>query len=197
MELGHSLLWMESTSAAVDVDHEEVRWVERARKGDHAAYGWLMDRYQLRVTRLAAHVLRRESDAEDIAQESFIQAFRGIKSLRSSERFRTWLFQIVVRLCLDKKRVKNWNAEQSVEAPDVGHARFESTAAVNKMLVEQLLGKMSPPMRAALILRELEGFDYDEIAAALNIPVGTVGSRLNVARAQFRSMWDAVEAEDA
>ena len=73
----------------------------------------------------------------------------------------------------------------------------ESSVLLTKVMVRQLLDQMSPAMRAALVLRELEGMDYDEIAEVLKIPVGTVKSRLNAARTQFRTMWLNAEVDHA
>ena len=196
IKLGTSLMTMQAATLRLD-DPDEVRWVLRAHTGDETAYRWLMERYRTRVVRLAAHVLRRECDAEDIAQEAFIQAFRRIKTLKSPDRFRPWLFQIVVRLCLDQKRLKRWKSEEDLDMHEmVGHVG-ESADILNRVFVEHLLAQMSPPMRAALILSELEGMEYEEIAEALSIPVGTVRSRLNAARSRFREMWNSVEVENA
>lgn len=94
--------------AAVDClpreEREEAGWLSRARAGDEAAYRWLLDRYRARAVRLAAHVLRHEGEAEDVAQEAFVKAFRRLPSFRGEGRFSAWLFGIVVRLCLDRRR---------------------------------------------------------------------------------------------
>ena len=172
---------------------EEALWIARAKTGDEAAYRWLLDRYRARAVRLATHVLRRDSEAEDVAQEAFVKAFGRLSAFRGTGRFAPWLFQIVVRLCLDKKRLARWGAE----VPDA----FAPTSMIpaqdptTRLLVSALLDQLSPPMRAALVLREMEGLDYEEIAQTLNIPVGTVRSRLNAARAQFRALWEAAQED--
>src|SRR5437763_295375 len=88
---------------AGEADPEEARWIERARAGEEAAFRWLLARYRERVVRLAAHILRRPDEAEDAAQEAFIRAFRRLRSFRGDARFYTWLYQIVVRVCLDRR----------------------------------------------------------------------------------------------
>jgi len=171
---------------------EEALWIARAKTGDEAAYRWLLDRYRARAVRLAAHVLRRE--AEDVAQEAFLKAFGRLSTLHGTSRFSPWLFQIVVRLCLDKKRLVRWASEVPDEfAP---HSIAPADDADTRLLVAALLDQLSPPMRAALVLREMEGLEYDEIAQVLNIPVGTVRSRLNSARARFRALWTAAQEDD-
>lgn len=174
-------------------DREEAHWLEQAKTGEAAAFRWLLDRYRARVVRLAAHVCRRESEAEDIAQEAFLRAFRSLPSFRGdSTRFAPWLFRIVVRLCLDRLRRSSWQAEVPSEiVPAVPAEDIET-----RLLVSQLLDQLTPPMRAALVLREMEGLEYEEIAETLGIPVGTVRSRLHAARAQFRRLWNAAQEDD-
>ncbi len=171
---------------------EEAAWVARARTGDEAAYRWLLEQYRGRAVRLAAHVLRRDSEAEDAAQEAFVRAFRHLPTFRGSGPFSAWLFGIVVRVCLDRMRSARWTREGG-EVLSEPVAADASEAVTTRVAVHALLAQLSPPLRAALVLRELEGLDYPEIAAALGIPVGTVRSRLHAARAQFRTLWLASE----
>lgn len=173
-------------------DREEVAWIARAKTGDEAAFRWLLARYRPHVMRLAAHVLRRESEAEDAAQDAFIRAFANIRSFRGQSRFATWLYRIVVRACLDRRRHARWQAETTeLEEERIGAEDAVGPAGEveTRLLVEELLGQLSPPIRAALVLREIEGLDYSEIAQVLAIPVGTVRSRLAAAREQFRALW--------
>ncbi len=176
-------------------DPEEARWLVRARTGDAAALGWLLERYRTRTVRLAAHVLRAEADAEDVAQEAFVRAFRRLHTLRGDgASFGPWLRRIVVRLCLD--RLRRGRHEASALTDDDWDALAPADLADTRLLIEALLDTLSPPLRAALVLREMEGLDYDEIAHVLAVPVGTVRSRLHAARAQFRALWlDAHQEE--
>ena len=176
---------------------DETRQLARARKGDQAAIGWLIARYRQRAVRLAAHILRRPHEAEDVAQEAFIRAFKNLHTFRGEGRFYTWLYPIIVRICLDRQRVRSWNAEESLDldalCSEVAH--LPSERIENHVLVEMLLDRLSPPMRAMLVLRELEGMEYAEIAVMLNIPIGRVKWRLHEARAQFRVLWEAAMQE--
>ncbi len=181
---------------AVPQDREEARWVLRAQAGEAAGQRWLLARYRARMVRLAAHVLRHEADAEDVAQEAFVQAFRHLGALRGDgAAFAPWLRRIVVRRCLDHLRRpasrREAPADEARDGADGGGAARTDT----RLLVEMLLDKLSPPLRAALVLRECEGMDYEEIADVLRVPVGTVRSRLHAARAQFRTLWLAAEGE--
>lgn len=187
-----------------DVEHvagddvEETQWIERARAGDECAYRWILDRYRDRVIRLATHILRQPDEAEDAAQEAFIRAFRKLDGFREDGRFSAWLFRIASRICLDRRRRAWWAGETGAPAA----ARLERTtrdcseAVVTELVVEALLDRLSPGVRAVLVLRELEGLEYSEIAAALGVPIGTVRSRLNSARAQFRILWLEAMRED-
>lgn len=187
-------IWAAATQAASRDEREEAQWIARAKAADPAAYRWLLERYRTRVVRLAAHVLRRDGEAEDVAQEAFLRAFRQISRFRGERGFAPWLFRIVVRLCLDRLRLSRWSAE----APGLAAEAVSPVEDITtRLLIETLLDQLSPPMRAALTLRELEGLEYEEIADALQIPVGTVRSRLNAARAQFRRLWLAAQEEDA
>ena len=194
---GHSeqCLFLSNCATPSRRDTEELRWVELARTGDQSAYRWLMDRYRNRTLRLAIHILHNPDDAEDVAQEAFIKAFREIGDFRETSGFYTWLYRITVRICYDRLRCSRVKLETSLP-DDIAVSHNEDCDA--RLLVESLLERLSPPIRAALALRELEGLDYEEIAKILRVPVGTVRSRLNSAREQFRKLYTKAmkETED-
>lgn len=187
----------QSTAAS---DREEVVWVARVRTGDAAAIRWLLARYRAGAVRLAAHVLARRhvDEAEDIAQEAFVRVFRSLPQLRSDEGFSAWLYRIVVRLCLNRQRSARWQREIATgESLESSHyAASESEGVDTRLLVETLMQQLAPRLRAALALRELEGLEYEEIARILGIPIGTVRSHLNTARARFRELWLAATDEE-
>jgi RNA polymerase sigma-70 factor (ECF subfamily) len=178
-------------------DWEEARQIARAQSGSEAAIDWLLARYRQRVVRLAAHIMRRPGDAEDAAQEAFVRAFRNLNSFRGKGKFYTWLYQIVVRVCLDYKRLARWESEVSMEAvPEMMTGADAGLQAIDsRLLVEALLDRISPPMRAALVLRELEGLEYEEIARVMQIPIGRVKWRLHAARAEFQKLLASVLKE--
>ena len=180
-------------------DREEAQWIARAKTGDEAAFGWLLARYRQNVLRLAVQVLRRESEAEDAAQEAFLRVFSHIRAFRADARFSTWLYRIVVRVCLDRRRLARWQSESaSLEENCAFDSSLEASSGQieTRLLVDQLMQQISPPIRAALVLSEIEGLEYGEIAQALSIPVGTVRSRLSAARALFRALWDQAMREN-
>ena len=173
---------------------EERAWLDRCAQGDERAIRWVLNRYRDRVVRLAAHVLHNSREAEDVAQEAFVKAFRQIGQFRGDSGFYAWLYRIVINLCLDRMRRKCMTSEMPLEE-NIAHFVAVSPDVENRLSVAQVLDSLTPPMRAALVLREVEGLEYAEIADVLNIPVGTVRSRLNTAREQFRRRWTALEEE--
>jgi RNA polymerase sigma-70 factor (ECF subfamily) len=183
-----------SAAAAGDERKEERVWLDRCALGDERAIRWVLNRYRDRVVRLAAHVLHSSREAEDVAQEAFVKAFRQIDQFRGDSGFYAWLYRIVINLCLDRMRRKCATSEMPLETQTLPAAA--GTPDLDKrIVVEQILDSLTPPMRAALVLREVEGLEYSEIAVVLNIPVGTVRSRLNTAREQFRRRWMAIQEE--
>lgn len=180
-------------------DLEEARQIALAQKGDDSAIDWLLARYRQRVVRLAAHILRRPGDAEDAAQEAFVRAFRNLHTFRGNGRFYTWLYQIVVRVCLDMRRLARWSSELPMETlcEQAGVPDAALGAVDSRLLVEMLLDRIAPPIRATLVLRELEGLEYEEIARVMQIPVGRVRWRLHAARAEFQRLLGEVIKETA
>jgi RNA polymerase sigma-70 factor, ECF subfamily len=175
-------------------DREEAE-IARAREGDEEAVDWLLARYRHRVVRLAGHILRRQDEAEDVAQEAFVRAFRSLRNYRGEGRFYTWLYQIVVRICLDRRRLARWDNELPLEGAQDAAGPDALGAIEGRLVVDALLDRLSPPMRAMLVLRELEELEYQEIAQVLDIPVGRVRWRLHAARAQFQELWRQSERE--
>lgn len=186
-----------AVSIAIAAETEEAAWVALACRGDQTAIGWLIDRHRERVVRLAAHVLRQPDEAEDAAQEAFLRAFRSLHTFRRDARFTTWLYRITLNVCLDQRRLKRRARETSLQAPEHQPALSHQPTpdAEARVLVETLLDRLTPPMRAMLVLREQEGLEYEEIAHVLEIPVGRVKWRLHQARAQFRTLWSEMQQE--
>lgn len=169
--------------------------LDRCAAGDERAIRWVLHRYRDRVVRLATHVLHNPREAEDVAQEAFVKAFRQIGQFRGDSGFYAWLYRIVINLCLDRMRRKYVTAELPLDEAVVPPSAAALPDMEQRLAVAQVLNSLSPPMRAALVLREVEGLEYAEIARVLHIPIGTVRSRLNAAREQFRRRWAALQEE--
>lgn len=174
--------------------------VERCRAGDVAAFEPLVEKYRQRVWRLAHSVLRDPEDARDAAQEAFIRAFQALPSFRGQSAFYTWLFRIVVNVASDRARqraaqgrafgtervaMEEWERVpgDGTEAPDAAVARAEERARIMRAL-----NALPERHRAIIMLSDLEGLSYREIADVLKIPMGTVMSRLHNARKRLRAL---------
>lgn len=181
-------------------DGEAIR---RVRAGERDAFRVLVDRYQGRAYRLALRVLRDEEEARDAVQEAFLKAYGALDRFEGRSRFYTWLYRLVMNQCLDRRRrdrsdrhvpFEEGGAAEGEAAPDdppeVLGVRFAPAAeAMGKELRRHLaaaIDTLPEAARATLLLREVEGLSYAEIAEALAIPKGTVMSRLHYARRQVK-----------
>lgn len=167
--------------------------VERAQRGDDEAFEALVRAYQHRVVNFAHALVSNRSDAEDVAQEAFLRAYRGLGRFRGSSSFRTWLYQIVTNtarthLSRQRNRLEHpaglpADTPEPID-PDSGHDA--ETSMVRREVIDRALAALSPELREAVVLRDVEGWEYREIAAALDLPIGTVESRIFRARARLR-----------
>lgn len=171
---------------------EESAWLARCRQGDEAALAVMIGRHRTRLVRVAANILRDPHEAEDVAQESFIRGFRELWRLRDDRAFSGYLYRICVRLCMDRLRSRRAETIEFDSIQPCDGPRVE-----NRVLIEKLLDRLSPELRATLVLREMEQFSYEEVAEAMKVPVGTVRSRLHTARERFREMWIEATGERA
>src|SRR5450631_355283 len=176
--------------------HADLQLVRRVQHGDKRAFGLLVAKYQRRISRLLSRMMRDSADIEDVAQEAFIKAYRALPNFRGDSAFYTWLYRIAINTA------KNHYAAQGRRAPTVVANDIEDQESGNDaaylsdnatpdslyeskqvgMAVNRAIEQLAPDLRTAIVLRELEGLSYDEIAAAMNCPVGTVRSRIFRAR---------------
>ncbi|HRI42662.1 MAG TPA: sigma-70 family RNA polymerase sigma factor [Fimbriimonadaceae bacterium] len=171
---------------------EELHWLQRCRQGDEAALAMVIARHRARIIRTAANILRDRHEAEDVAQESFLKAFRELHRLRDDRAFSGYLYRICVRLCMDRLRSRRIEPAEFDSVEESQGARVE-----NRLVIQKLLGQMPPDLRATLVLREIEQFSYEEIAEMMHVPLGTVRSRLHTARERFRKLWIDATRETA
>jgi RNA polymerase sigma-70 factor, ECF subfamily len=176
----------------------DIELVRRTVAGDQRAYGLLVLKYQRRIQRLIGRMVRDVDLVEDIAQETFLRAYRALPQFRGESQFYTWLYRIAVntakKTLLELKRdptvLESFSANDeedetsrqkseptSDETPESVLAAKEIGAVVNSALAE-----LSEDLRRAVTLREIEGLSYEEIAVALDCPIGTVRSRIFRAR---------------
>jgi len=178
---------------------DERALIERCRAGDVAAFEPLVEKYRQRVWRLAFQVLRDREEAWDCAQDAFVRAFQSLGSFRGQSAFYTWLFRIAMNVATDRLRSRGAQArafgtqaipaeEWERTAPDP-QARPDQAAigAERRERISQALDTLPPNARAIIMLSDVEGLSYREIATVLNCPIGTVMSRLHNARKRLRT----------
>ena len=164
---------------------------ERLRRGDPRAFEDLVIAYQHRVFGVALRMLRNRSEAEEIAQEVFLRVHRAVEDFRGEAKLSTWLYAITSRLCLNRlasgERRMAREGEESLErlrgeADPAAHVeRVELEAALQRAITE-----LPEERRIVVVLRDFEGLSYEEIAAALDLELGTVRSRLHRARMDLK-----------
>jgi len=169
--------------------------VERARQGDSDAFAALVRKYQRRVYATAYQILGNHSDADDVAQDAFVRAFRGLSSFDGRSDFFTWLYRITVNTALNHLRSKKRAAALWKDTREVGDdddVAFERSPRVWAELTEQMrrtftaIAELSATLRITLVLATVQGMPYKAIAELLGIPEGTVAWRVNEARRQVK-----------
>lgn len=178
--------------------------IERVLHGDQEAFADLVDRYQQKVFNIAFRMTGDREEAMDMAQESFLRVFRSLPRFKGDSTFSTWLFRIVNNTCIDALRrrkrqvvvalstdasIDTDEGEYQVEFPSTDDGPEErAMQAEMREAVAQAIEQLSAEHRLALILRDVEGYSYEEIADMLELNIGTVKSRLNRARLSLREI---------
>ncbi len=193
-----------------DADWELVR---RVQHGDKRAFEVLVAKYQRRISRLLSRMIRDPADIEDVAQEAFIKAYRALPNFRGESAFYTWLYRIAINTAKNHfaAQGRRAGAQMSSDVEDAEHFddadQLRDVATPDALLQSKQIGEavnrcieqLPPDLRTAIVLRELEGLSYDEIAAAMDCPVGTVRSRIFRAReaiaAELRPLLDRRKEE--
>jgi RNA polymerase sigma-70 factor (ECF subfamily) len=174
---------------AVEPGDVSVAVLDRAREGDEEAFATIVHVYDRRLRGLAYRVLGDTNRMDDALQEAYVRAFRALPRFRGDAKLSTWLFRITYNACLDELAKANKVShlpldvlvEQASAAPETGEA-----LGLRDELVAALMA-LTPEERATLVLVDAEGFDYSAAAKILDVPVGTVASRLNRARSSLRT----------
>ena len=176
----------------------EDRLISRAQRGDGAAFGELVRKYQRRVYSTAFHMTGNHGDADDVSQEAFLRAYRAIGGFDGRADFFTWLYRIVVNVSLNTLRARKHHApaEPDDGAPDPTENPVRTAEGRELVaLVVRALGELAPSLRVTLVLATLEDMPYRQIAETLEIPEGTVAWRVNQARKQLRKKLAALAPE--
>jgi RNA polymerase sigma-70 factor (ECF subfamily) len=181
------------------VERTDAELVRLARQGDRDAFRELVERYQRKIYAVLLGMLHDHDAAWEVSQETFIRAMKSLEQYKGEASFYTWLYRIAVNLAIDHQRRER--RRPTVEATDEVLERQESTAEEqrredpflqlqNRELGERVraaIDELTPDHRAAILLREVEGLSYDEIAKIMQSAKGTVMSRLHYARKKLQS----------
>lgn len=177
-------------------DTGDLALVRRVQKGDKSAFDLLVRKYQHKVVKLVSRYMRDPADAEDVAQEAFIKAYRALPQFRGDSAFYTWLYRIAINtaknalLSRDRNPVEFDLDMQNIEESSAMQGRLADPETPESLLateeiretVSRAIAALPEDLRTAIVLRELEGLSYEDIAAAMDCPVGTVRSRIYRAR---------------
>ena len=195
---------METETTAAQSDVSETELVKRCQNGDAEAFDELVTRYRAKIFGMIYNMVHSEQDAWDLAQDSFIKAWKSIGRFRGKSSFYTWMYRIVMNVTIDwlrKKQVKGAGAEfddavqlKEIEpaartAPrpdDQPYERMERAELRQK--IEAAIAQLSPEHRAVILMKETEDMQYHEIAESLGCSIGTVMSRLFYARKKLQNL---------
>ncbi|MBD9363262.1 MULTISPECIES: RNA polymerase sigma factor RpoE [Methylomonas] len=175
-----------------DLDQELVR---RVQQGDKSAFDLLVIKYQHKIVHLVNRYVKDPSEAQDVAQDTFIKAYRALGDFRGDSAFYTWLYRIAINTAknylLSRSRrhfdyeIDVQDAEQVENAPQLKDIETPENLLMNEQIVaviKSAIERLPEEMRIAITLREFEGMSYEEIAEAMDCPIGTVRSRIFRAR---------------
>ncbi|HXS29401.1 MAG TPA: RNA polymerase sigma factor RpoE, partial [Steroidobacteraceae bacterium] len=177
-------------------DTGDLGLVQRVQRGDKTAFDLLVRKYQHKVVKLVSRYMRDQADAEDVAQEAFIKAYRAIPQFRGDSAFYTWLYRIAINtaknaiVSRDRSPIDFDLDLQNIEESNSMQARLADAETPESLLqteeiretVNRAIEALPEDLRTAIVLRELEGLSYEDIAQAMDCPVGTVRSRIFRAR---------------
>jgi RNA polymerase sigma-70 factor (ECF subfamily) len=170
--------------------------VERVQRGDKRAFDLLVTKYQRKIFRLLSRLIRDPGEIEDVAQEAFIKAYRALPNFRGESAFYTWLYRIAINTAKNHLVAQGRRAPTSTETEVEDAENFDDADGLRDVntpdavmmsrqvgdAVNRAIDRLPEDLRTAIVLRELEGLSYEEIAESMNCPIGTVRSRIFRAR---------------
>lgn len=186
----------------------DAELVERVRSGDVDAYELLVLRYQARVYSHVCRMLGNGDEAADVTQEVFVKVYTTLNQFRGQASFQTWLYRVTANLCVDRHRrrlrspqigrsldapVETDSGEVEAEYPDTDPEGSPEDSVLSKELqvrVREAMDQLSEKLKSVMVMHDLDGLSYEEIADVLSIPLGTVKSRLFHARAALKELLE-------
>jgi len=190
---------------AVKTDDQQL--ISECLSGCTEAFGRLVERYQQRLYGTLVHVLGSAEEAQDVAQDAFVHAFQKLETFRGQAAFYSWLYRIAMNTAVSRQR-KNKRFKASVDAAkelvgtepsDRHHGAHPSHALEQKErrhLVQEALSQLSDEFRTVLVLKEMEGLKYEEIAEIVDCPIGTVRSRIHRARLELKQKLENLRRDE-
>jgi len=186
----------------MQLDQTEPELVQAAARGDREAYGYLVRKYQERLLAAVMQMVRQRVEAEDIVQDTFLQAYANLRKFEGKCAFYTWIYRIAMNLVLSRRRrarpVLSLDENSGVLADEPtdrsGSPADRIVREENLSEIRMAVANLDEDQRAVLVLRAVEGFDYRTIGSLLGLNVGTVRSRLHRARMSIRCALQAANA---
>ena len=174
---------------------EESRLIQRAGEDDASAFNTLMEMHERRMYAVALRMCGNPEDAQDCLQEAMLRIYRAINSFKAQSSFSTWVYRITMNTCLDELRRRKNRPNTSLDGLyDAGWSPVdpgqtpEKSALIKDMRrqLQAFIRELPEDMRAAIVLHDVEGYSYDEIASMLDVNVGTIKSRISRGREKLR-----------
>jgi RNA polymerase sigma-70 factor, ECF subfamily len=169
----------------------DAHLIDLFKRDPKAAFGRIVVEYQDRIFNLCMFMLREKQDAQEAAQDVFVKAYRALGDFKPHATLYTWLYRITVNACIDyRRKAQRLHIEEDASIDEIASCDpspemiCESKEATG--LIQEALAALKPGLRAAILLREIEGLSYEEIAEVLQISIGTVKSRISRAREELR-----------
>lgn len=185
---------------------EEAQAIERAKQGDEAAFEVLYQLHKRRVYSLCLRMVSNPAQAEDLAQEAFLQLFRKISTFRGESAFSTWLHRMTVNVVLMNLRKKGLplvsleeTIESDEEAPkkELGTEDLKLAGSIDRLQLQRAIEKLPPGYKTVFVLHDVEGFEHNEIADMVGCSIGNSKSQLHKARLKLREYLKFMRAEKA
>lgn len=184
---------------------DDLRLIAECLQGNTTAFGVLVRRYQERLYHSVYRLVENAEDAQDVVQEAFLNAYQALDGFKGDSLFFTWLYRIAVNTAISFKRKHRVmarmetrsNGEPGLEPLDPSAANRPEHSleqAELEMRVRQALARLSPEHRAVLVMKDMEGQKYETMAEVLQVPIGTIRSRLHRARLELRELLEKSEA---
>ena len=194
---------MSTVDAATPDRSEDTELLRRVLDGDGTAYRGLVEKYQTRIYQVVYGIVRNTEDARDITQDAFVKAYKGLPKFRLESSFYTWIYRIAYNLAIDltrkqKRRQTTGDFDETIATKDADGALLEQHHRDNPRkvverkelykLIMDALEKLPDEQKQIILLREVEGMSYKEIGEVMDIPEGTVMSRLYYARKKLQKI---------